>query len=204
MSEHRVTTLAELEVLYDAVNPVALKKETKHLTPQYRRLVEAAPFFAFASVGDGGLDCSPRGDSAGFVAVLDDKTLAIPDRRGNNRIDTLRNIITDPRVALLFLIPGVGETLRINGAAEISTNPELIARFAHDGKPPKSVIIVHIDAVYFQCAKAIVRSKLWDSATQVARTSLPSTGELVQSAVADFDGKEYDKNAPARLQQTLY
>ena len=204
MSEYRITNLADLEALYGAANPVALKKETKYLTPQYRRLVEVAPFFALASVGEGGLDCSPRGDPAGFVTVLDDVTLAIPDRRGNNRIDTLRNIIADPRVALLFLIPGVGETLRINGSAEISTDPTLITRFTHDGKPPKTVLIVHIAAVYFQCAKAIIRSKLWDPATQVARQSLPSTGELVQSAVADFDSKDYDKGAPERLRQTLY
>ena len=147
-----------------------------HISDGYRKLIEASPFVAIATCGPEGLDCSPKGDPAGFVHVLDDKTLAIPDRPGNNRIDGFRNIVRDPRVALLFLIPGVGETLRINGRAEISIDPDLLARFAINGKLPRSVLLVHVETAFYHCAKAIVRSKLWDEATKVDRKSLPSSG----------------------------
>ena len=143
----------------------------------YRKLVEASPFFALATIGPDGLDCSPRGDPNGFVRVVDEKTIVVPDRRGNNRIDSLRNLISDPRVALLFLIPGVSETLRIMGRATISTDPELCASFTMQGKAPRSVLVVKVEKVFFQCAKAIVRSKLWDPATQVERSSLPTAGQ---------------------------
>src|SRR3989344_4817244 len=115
---------------------------------------------AMAPTGPGGLDASPRGDPAGFVQLQDDKTLLLPERRGNNRADSLRNIVADPRVALLFLIPGVGETLRVNGHARISVAPDLMERFAVNGQPPKCVIVVDVQAVYFQCARAIQRSRL--------------------------------------------
>ncbi len=119
-----------------------------------------------ATSGPGGLDCSPRGDPKGFVRVLDEKTVIVPDRRGNNRIDSLRNLVTDPRVALLFLIPGVSETLRVMGRVTISTDPELCASFAMQGKAPRCVLVIAVEQVFFQCAKAIVRSKLWDPSIQ--------------------------------------
>ena len=127
---HAITTMAQLEALYEEpVYPPAKFKEVERITQAYRRLIEASPFFALATIGPDGLDCSPRGDPNGFVRVVDDNTVVIPDRRGNNRIDSLRNLISDPRVALLFLIPGVSETLRIMGRATISTDPELCASF---------------------------------------------------------------------------
>ena len=164
--------MAELEALYpEEVYPPAKVKETDRITKAYRALIEASPFCALATSGPDGLDCSPRGDPKGFVRVVDDKTVVVPDRRGNNRIDSLRNLINDPRVALLFLIPGVSETLRIMGRATISTDPELCASFTMQGKAPRCVLVIAVEQVFFQCAKAIVRSKLWDPSTQVERAT---------------------------------
>jgi PPOX class probable FMN-dependent enzyme len=203
--EHLITTMAELERLYGDVYPPAKAKETDRITPAYRKLIEAAPFFALASNGPGGLDCSPRGDPAGFVRVADEKTLLIPDRRGNNRIDTLRNIVHDPRVALLFLIPGCSETLRVMGRASISTDPALASEFVMEGKTPRTVLIVAVDAVFFQCAKAIVRSKLWDATRHVDRKSLPSAGAIL-AEITDgaLGGPEHDRAAPERMKATIY
>ena len=205
MSTHAITSLEQLEKLYGQVRPVAVLKEKEELTKGYRKLIEAAPFVAMATSGPEGLDCSPKGDPAGFVRILDNKTLAIPDRPGNNRIDGMRNLVRDPRVALLFLIPGVGETLRVNGRASISVDPELLHSFAIDGKLPRSVIVVSIERIYFHCSKAIVRSKLWEEAAKVDRRSLPSTGVMVAELTAGkFGGSDYDREAPARIQTELY
>jgi uncharacterized protein len=173
--------------------------------PEYRALIEAAPFAALATRGPEGLDCSPRGDGPGFVRVLDDKTLLLPDRRGNNRIDSLKNIVRDPHVALLFLIPGIGETLRVNGRAAISVEPNLLESFSVEGKPPRSVIVITVDTVFFQCARAILRSELWNPARHVARESLPSAGQILAALTNDKAGGEaYDKALPERQRTTLY
>ena len=170
---HVISTLAELEALFpEEVYPPARVKETDRITKAYRALIEASPFCVMATSGPDGLDCSPRGDPKGFVRVVDDKTVVVPDRRGNNRIDSLRNLVTDPRVALMFLIPGVSETLRVMGRATISTDPELCASFAMQGKAPRCVLVIAVEQVFFQCAKAIVRSKLWDPSIQVERATL--------------------------------
>src|SRR5271169_3521666 len=150
---HLVTTMAQLEALYDKPFGPSMVKEIDHVNAHYRAFIEAAPFFALATSGPDGLDCSPRGDAPGFVRVQDEKTLLIPDRRGNNRIDSLRNLIGDPRVALLFLIPGVGETIRVIGRATISTDPALTKTFIANGKAPRTVIVVAIERVFFQCTK---------------------------------------------------
>jgi PPOX class probable FMN-dependent enzyme len=201
-----ISTMAQLEALY-SVPPSgqALIKEIDHVNAAYRALIEAAPFFALATNGPDGLDCSPRGDPAGFVRVLDKKTIVIPDRLGNNRIDSLRNLIYDPRVALLFLIPGVNETLRIVGRAEISTDPELCANLTMQGEAPRSVLVVSVDRVFFQCAKAIMRSKLWDPASKVARSTLPTSGKILAEITnGKIDGVERDHAAPERQKATLY
>ncbi len=204
-SGHTISTLAELKARYGEASGAAVAKELDHIAPHYRLMIEASPFMALATVGEGGLDCTPRGDPAGFVRVRDDKTVMIPDRRGNNRIDSLRNIIEDPRVALLFLIPGIGETLRINGRAEISVDPDLLESFAMNGKQPRSVLIVTVERIYFQCSKAIVRSKLWDPATQIPRSALPSIGTMVHAmSKGAIDGAAYDSELPARITQQLY
>jgi PPOX class probable FMN-dependent enzyme len=203
--QHRITDVATLEKLYGAPSGAAVAKEIDFLHPHYQRLISVSPFFVFATGGPGGMDASPRGDAPGFVVVQDEKTLLIPDRRGNNRIDSLRNIVADPRVALLFLIPGVGETLRVNGRAEISTDPALLGRFSVEGKLPRSVIVVHVVTVFFQCARAIFRSNLWDSTRNLERSSLPSLGTIVSDITnARFDGKEYDKGLYERLKAGLY
>jgi PPOX class probable FMN-dependent enzyme len=202
---HIITSMAELTKLYGTPVGPSIIKETNRITSSYRAFIETAPFFALASAGPDGLDCSPRGDDPGFVRVADETTLIIPDRRGNNRIDTLRNILHDPRVALLFLIPGCGETIRINGRASISRDPALIENFVMQGKAPRTVIIVSVDRIYFQCAKAIVRSKLWDASRHVERQSLPSTGTiLAELSDGKLNGAEYDRTAPERLKATLY
>ena len=200
----RIATTDELEQLYGQPAERSLIKETPTITAEYRRLIEAAPFLAIASVGPEGMDCSPRGDGPGFVAVLDERTLAIPDRRGNNRIDTLRNIVRDDRVALLFLIPGLNETLRVNGRAHISVDPDLLSRFAVQEREPKSVIVVAIETMYFQCARALKRAGLWDPSVQVDPATLPSAGQLVKSVAASFDADTYDAELQDRQARTLY
>ncbi len=199
-----IATIAELEALYAPVNPVAILKELDHVNAPYARFIEAAPFVILSTAGPEGLDCSPRGDPAGFVRVADSKTLLIPDRRGNNRVDSLRNIVRDPRVALLFLIPGVGNTMRVNGRAELLTDTELRASFAMRGNPPLCVIKVTVESVYPQCQKALVRSRLWDAATHVPRDSLPSIGEMMKVIDPAFDATTYEANYPARMEQTIY
>jgi PPOX class probable FMN-dependent enzyme len=203
--EHRITDVATLERLYGLPSGPAVEKELDYIHPHYRTLIAASPFVVLATCGPEGMDASPRGDPAGFVAVEDEKTLLLPDRRGNNRIDSMRNIIANPHVALLFLIPGIGETLRVNGRASISTAPALLERFIMGDKVPRSVIVVRVDTVFFQCSKAIVRSKLWDAGRHIDRKSLPSTGailsDLSQSRIV---AKDYDEGLAERLKTTLY
>jgi uncharacterized protein len=205
-SDHLIRDEAALEALYGERNPASLAKEVDYIHPHYRALIEASPFLVIATVGPEGLDCSPRGDPVGsFIQVLDEKTVLIPDRRGNNRVDSLRNIVRDDRVAMLFLIPGVGETLRVNGRAVISTAPEVIGRFPVNGTLPKSVIVVTAESVYFQCPKALVRSELWNPAKHVNRKSLPSTGTILAAITKGAtDGEAYDKAYPERLRTTIY
>ena len=200
-----VTTDADLDALYGAPVPAALAKDVTQLNAPYRALIEASPFVVVATVGPEGLDCTPRGDPPGFVRVIDEVTLHLPDRRGNNRIDSLRNLIRDPRMSLLFLIPGVGETLRINGTARILADPALCATYAMDGKAPRTVIEITIGRVYFQCPKALVRSHLWDASRQVLRSALPSAGDMLTACSSgEIDGAAYDAAYPERIRQTIY
>jgi len=203
--EHLVTTVEQLEALYGTPWGPSVAKEIDYISPSYRKLIEAAPFVAVATGGPEGLDCSPKGDAPGFVRILDDRTLALPDRPGNNRIDGFRNILRDPRIALLFLIPGIGETLRVNGRAAISIDPDLMDSFAVNGKRPRSVLVVHIDSIFFHCSKAIVRSKLWSEEAKIDRKSLPSTGAIIaEVSQGAFGGDEYDRAAPERIKTMLY
>ena len=192
----------ELDALYGQPVPTSILKEIDHISEDYGRYIAASPFMIMATSGPEGLDCSPRGDPAGFVRIHDAKTLMIPDRRGNNRIDSLRNIVRDPRIALLFLIPGSGTTMRVNGIAELSADLHLCASFEMDGKAPKCVIIVHVERCYTQCKKAIVRSRLWD--TEARQDELPTVGAMMQGLDSGFDGKAYDADYPERMQRTLY
>lgn len=202
---HAVADLAQLQALFGPVGEASLKKEVPYIHPSYRALIEASPFAILATVGPGGLDASPRGDPPGFVLVEDDKTLLLPERRGNNRIDSLRNILSDPRVALLFLVPGVGETLRVNGRASISIAPELLRRFAMEGKPPQCVLRIQVDSVFFQCARALQRSKLWQAAPADAPRTVPTPGAMLAALTdAAIDGDQYDRELPQRQRASLY
>jgi uncharacterized protein len=200
-----LTDATALRELYGEPSDAAIAKEIDYVHPHYRAMIEASPFMVMATSGPDGLDVSPRGDPPGFVVVEDDRTLLIPDRRGNNRADSLNNLVADPRIALLFLIPGVGETLRVNGRAEISVDAALLERFPAQGKLPRSVIVVRVERVYFQCPKALVRSDLWNPAKQIERRSLPSSGTILADITrGQVGGAEYDAAYPERLKATIY
>ncbi|MCZ4346526.1 pyridoxamine 5'-phosphate oxidase family protein [Devosia neptuniae] len=201
-----VSSLAQLEALYTPAPAAASTTKVAHtMTPHYRRLIEASPFAALATIGPEGIDCSPRGDQPGFVRVHDDTTLMMPDRRGNNRIDSLRNIVRDERCAFLFLLPGSGTTFRANGRARISIDPDLLESFAVEGKPPRSVIVMKIDELYFQCARAIIRAELWNPQKHLDPSSLPTPGEILAGMTdSQVGGDAYDKAWPERAKQTMW
>lgn len=210
-SETVIRTVDELAALYGDPPPRALLKELDHLSAHYQAFVTAASFALIASVGPEGCDISPRGDAPGFVRIFDERTLLLPDRRGNNRVDTLTNIVRDEgegegggRVALLFLVPGVGETLRVNGRARAVTDPELCKSFEFQGKLPRSVIVIRVEKAYFQCQKALVRSQLWQPDTWPERSQLPTAGEMLQAIDRDFDADSYDRGYPEHMKKTLY
>jgi uncharacterized protein len=199
-------TLEDLEAVYNLKPAQAsTAKEIDHLIPEYIQLIAASPFVALATSGPEGLDCSPRGDLKGFVKVIDNKTLAIPDRRGNNRVDSLRNIIRDPRVALLFMVPGSGTTFRVNGQAHITVDSILLNCFAVDGKVPRSAIVVSIEACYFQCARAIKRSDLWNAEKHVDEGLLPTPGQVLERLTkAEINATKYDAEWPEKAKSTMW
>jgi hypothetical protein len=198
-----IRTEAELQALFGAIPEVSRRKEVAFIHPTYRAWIEASPFAVVATSGPGGLDTSPRGDPAPLVRVIDERTLLLPERRGNNRIDGLRNLIADSRISLLFLIPGVGETLRVNGRAAILVAPDLLQSFAVNGAPPKCVVKVDVEAVYFQCARAMLRSALWKSVAE--RASVPTAGEMLAAVSGNqVGGSEYDRDLPQKQRATLY
>ncbi len=200
-----IKSVEQLEAIYGHPGETSTVKVADRVTPSYRVLIEKSPFAALATSGPEGLDCSPRGDVPGFVRVHDEKTLMMPDRRGNNRIDSLRNIVRDPRVALLFLIPGCGNTLRVNGRAYVSDDPELLASFRMEGKAPRTVIVLTVEEIYFQCARAIVRSDLWNPDRRVDPKSLPTPGQiLAEMSENRIGGEEYDRAWPERARQSMW
>lgn len=202
---HDLDTLEALRERYGEPGLTSTAKVADHIHPLYRPYIEAAPFAVLATSGPQGLDTSPRGDAGRVVEIADEHTLLLPDRRGNNRIDSLRNIVHDPRVALLFLIPGCREALRVNGRARISAAPALLQRFEVDGKLPRSVVVIEVQSVFFQCGRAVIRSALWDPASQVDRARLPSVGAVLQTLTeCAIDGAAYDAELPTRQRATLY
>lgn len=200
-----VSTLGALEALVGPVQAASRRKEVAYLPPVYQAMIRASPFCVLATAGPDGLDASPRGDASGFVAIVDERTLRIPERRGNNRVDSLRNIVADPRVALLFLIPGRGETLRVNGRARVLAGPVVLTSFAVEGRLPTCVVEVRVEAAYFQCARAIHRSRLWEPALPGALAAVPSAGDML-AALTDgsVGGPAYDAELPARQRASLY
>ena len=192
---------AELRDAIGSPNEIVLEKQTDRLGDLTRQFIERSPFVCVATAHpDGGLDVSPRGDPAGFVMVLDEKTLLMPDRPGNRIADTLTNLLADPRIALLFLIPGVGDTFRVNGRARIIDDPELLEPCAVEGKVPRLGILISIEEVYTQCAKALIRSDLWNPEKHIERSELPSSGEILREIKRDpsFDVDEYNRERAAR------
>jgi PPOX class probable FMN-dependent enzyme len=200
-----IATIQDLEAIYGQPNDASTVKVADRVTPHYRVLIDKSPFVALATSGPEGLDCSPRGDLPGFVRIHDEKTLMMPDRRGNNRVDSLRNIVRDPRVGLLFLIPGSGSTLRVNGRARVSIDPELLASFRVDGKAPRTVVVITVDEIYFQCARAVVRAELWNPDKHVNQADLPTPGQILAAMSENTVGGEaYDKAWPERAANSLW
>lgn len=200
-----ITSVEELNAIYDHVVPAAIDKVTDRMTPQYRRMIEASPFMALATIGPEGMDCSPRGDENAVVRIADDKTVLLPDWRGNNRVDSLMNIVRDPRVALMFLIPGSNTVMRINGQAVVAVEPALLESFDMNGKHPRSVVVVTIDEVYFQCARAVMRADLWNSNRHLDPQMLPTPGSMAKEAGAvTLDAEKYDREWPERAARTMW
>ncbi|WP_322518269.1 pyridoxamine 5'-phosphate oxidase family protein [Rhodopseudomonas palustris] len=200
-----ITTIADLEQLYGVPGDASTEKVADRITPPYRTLIERSPFAALATVGPEGLDCSPRGDLPGFIHIHDDKTLMLPDRHGNNRIDSLRNVVRDPRVALMLLIPGSTSALRINGRAIVSAEAELLSSFYVKGKAPRTVMVMTIEEIYFQCGRAILRSDLWNPDKHVDSATLPTPGQILASMTDNrVGGEDYDRTWPERASQTMW
>ena len=203
-SSNLIKDITQLDALYGDASPRSLTKEIDALNSQYQSFIEASPFMAVATVGMEGLDCSPRGEQGSVVRVVDANTIQFADRRGNNRLDTLRNIVEDDRIALLFLVPGIGETMRVNGRATISIAPELIEAFTVDGKSPKTVV-EEGGAGLLQCSKALVRSGIWDSDIARSFGDVPSAGEMLAATTNDsFDALEYDRMLEKRYSDELW
>lgn len=196
----------ELRKVYKPAGERALRKELKKLDRHCRAFIARSPFVLIGSSdGNGNADVTPKGDKPGFAAILDDATIAIPDRPGNNRLDTLENIIVNPAVGLLFLIPGMDETLRVNGEAKITTDATLSERLAVEGKPPQSVVVVTVKAVYMHCAKAFMRSQLWKPETWPERSSMPTLGEILRDQfAADQSAAEVDRSLDEAYRQTMW
>ncbi len=200
-----LTTIAQLEAIYGTPNAASTVKELAALNAEYRAYVEASPFCALATVGPEGLDCSPRGDAGQVVRILDDRTIALPDRRGNNRVDSLRNIVRDPRVSLMLMIPGSDTVLRINGRAELRTDADLLESFIMQGKLPRCVIVVTINTVYFQCARAMMRAQVWNPDTFIDPQTLPTAGQMLAAASAgSVGGETYDREWPDRAKASMW
>lgn len=185
-----ITDERVLDELYETAVEISLTKVARKMTPLYRQWIDASRFLILSSVGPEGTDASPRGDDGPVVEIADDHTLLLPDWRGNNRIDSLRNIVRDPRVSLMFMVPGCNNVVRINGKAILTADAEVLARFEKKNILPKTVIAVTIDEMYFQCAKALMRSRLWTSDDEGGR--VPTAGDFVKAVHNDFDAENYD------------
>jgi len=197
-----IESIEELEALYGTPKAPSLVKVAHEITPSYRALIEAAPFVALATVGPEGTDCTPRGDAGQVVFIEDKHTLALPDWRGNDRIDTLRNVVRDGRVSLMFMVPGSTMIVRVNGRAKLTADADKLAQYGKAGKLPRTVMLIKIEELYFQCARAVMRADLWN----VDNTpSLPTAGDILHEMTSgEFDGKTYDKSWPERAAKTLW
>ena len=198
----KVTDVAQLEALYGAPAKATMTKVVDHVTPLYAKWIAASRLCILSTVGPDGTDGSPRGDDGCVVCIADPKTVLIPDWRGNNRMDSLRNIVTDGRVSLLFLVRGSNTCVRINGRAEVHVDDKLRAGFDDKGRLPRSVIVISVAEVYSQCARALMRAQTWDGTAPA--TDLPSVGDFLREVDAGFDGADYDATWPDRASKTLW
>ncbi|MEX0301698.1 MAG: pyridoxamine 5'-phosphate oxidase family protein [Leisingera sp.] len=201
-----ISTEAGLREVYNTASGRALEKELHRLDKHARNFIANSPFMFVASQDrDGNADLSPKGDNPGFVSVLDDNTIAIPDRPGNNRLDTLENVLANPAVGLLFVIPGMNETLRVNGKARITADETLCEKFAVDGRPAVSVMVVQVESAYMHCAKAFMRSKLWQNESWPPRDCMPTLGQILKDQMADgADAAETDRELELAYAKTMW
>lgn len=199
---HRIDTTEALEALYGQPGEASLVKVTDRLIPSYCAWIARARFVVISTVGPEGVDGSPRGDAGPVAEIEGDRTLLLPDWRGNNRLDTLRNIVRDPRVALMFMVPGANNVIRVNGTAIVTADPEATRRFEQRGKHPRSVVVVTVSEVYSQCARALMRAELWTAGDQAA--GLPTVGDMLAEAKAGFDGGAYDAGWAARAKDSMW
>jgi len=200
-----VTAIDQLATLYARPSERVLRKEIDHVDGVGRAFIAASPFLVLATGSRHGLDCSPKGDKPGFVQVDDDgRILFIPDRRGNNRIDSIKNLVEDPRVALIFLVPGANETYRVNGRARVSVDPALKRRFAVDGKEPTTVIVIEVEQAFQHCPKALVRSNLWKAGSGDRPKSVPTLGDFAAARTPGTDSAAYDADYARRMPSELY
>ena len=195
-----ITSMDELRTVIGQPTELVQAKLAGRLNPLTRQFVERSPFVCVATGRpDGGMDVSPRGDPPGFVQVLDEHTLLLPERPGNRLADTLQNLLSDPRIALLFLVPGVHDTFRVNGSAVITDDPDLLAPCVVEGKVPKLGILITVREAYTQCAKALLRSDLWNPSNHIERSELPRQGDILRAiSLADLDADEYERERDAR------
>jgi PPOX class probable FMN-dependent enzyme len=206
VDDFKVATLEDLASIYKPPQSNAIRKVTDHITEPGRAFIAASPFLILATAGEGGLDCSPKGDQPGFVQVADHRTLLIPDRPGNNRIDGMRNLVVNPQVGIIFMVPGANETYRVNGTAAISTDPALLARFLVNAKPPRAVVVVTVQEAYSHCPKALVRSNLWQAAAVGRPQGTPSHGQFAayRDGGDDAYARKYDAEYAERIPKELY
>jgi PPOX class probable FMN-dependent enzyme len=202
MDSNTITDIAALEAIYGSPGKASLIKVANHLTPLYRKWISASRFCVVSTIGPEGTDGSPRGDDGPVVVALDPKTLLLPDWRGNNRMDTLRNIVADGRISLMFFVSGSNNVIRVNGTAVVSVTPDLLGRFDQQGRQPRSVTVITVAEVYSQCARAMMRAKVWASDDE--STDLPSVGEMLAEQEAGFDGADYDASWGARAADTMW
>ena len=201
-----ITTAEQLATLYGEPLEAAVKKQTDYIVEPGRKIIEASPFLIMATASDAGIDCSPKGDAPGFVQLLDERTVLIPDRPGNNRVDGMRNIIANPKVGLIFMIPGADVTYRINGSAAISVDPDLLDRFLVRGKRPRSIIVVTVEEAFHHCPKAFVRSKLWEEGGKGTPVDAPTSGSFAAWREGEDQryADKYDADYQERLDSRLY
>ena len=200
-----VTTTEGLRQLYGEPSALARDKTLDRLDKHCRAFIAASPFLVLGTASaEGPADVSPKGDAPGFVQVLDERALLIPDRRGNNRVDGLQNVLENPHVALIFLVPGMNETLRVNGRAEIVTDPARLEPLSAQGKPPTSALLVHVEEAFLHCGKALIRSRLWDPDTQIDRKAFPTLGKMIADQIEGVDVEEAESRVEESYRERLY